>query len=273
MNTTHVITLDQMPPRSVVATFSDVHIPHHDERVLRLAVECAEYNGVTHTVANGDILDWGVGSRHPSKKARDTIDYGTLEKSVRRGKWFIDWLRSKDCHYLLGNHEKWGEDAIREDPELSALHPMDLVALPRDGVGWRVLPSNSRLRLGSFVWEHGHGIWPRGAGGANPGARVKAVAPQQVTFVGHLHRNFRNWWTVLDQQGVEQVYGVVGAGHLSLTHTHEDYAGGYPGWQQSFLLHYVYEVNGRPRMTVDQVVILRDHRDRPYFHYNGRLYK
>lgn len=262
-----------MPGRSVVLTINDVHVPHQDNRALKLIVSAAEDNGCTHVVANGDLHDCGVGSRHPSKKARDTIQWGTLGKSTKAGDWLWKWIRSKRAFWLRGNHEKWVEDKIAEDPALAEVQPEDLLGLPRNGEGWEVLPSNSRLRLGSFVWEHGHGIFPKGNGGQNPAARIKSAAPHQVTFIGHLHRNFRAWWTMPDERGVDRVYGAMGNGHLSLPQSHEDYAGGYPGWQQSASLHYVYELGGRPRMTVDQIVILRDHRDRPYFEYRGRLYR
>ncbi len=272
MNTTQILTLDDMPHGSVVAQFNDVHVPHHDDKALRLAVDACEAAGVTHVILNGDIHDCGVGSRHPGKKARDTIEWGTLAKSTKRGQWFFDWARTRNCYYLLGNHEKWIEDRIAEDAALSAVQPMDLLGLPRDGEGWSVLPSNSRLRLGNFVWEHGHGLFPRGTGGSNPGARIKSIAPQQITFIGHLHREFATYWTTQDERGVDKVFAAFGNGHMSLPQSHEDYAGGYPGWQQSFALYYVYAVNKRPRMTRDSVLIHRDHKDRPFFQYQEKVY-
>lgn len=272
MNTTKVITLDDMPGRSVIAQFNDVHIPHDDHRALKLAVECAEDNGCTHTILNGDILDSGQASRHPNKKALDTINLGAMDKAINPGRWFLNWARSKQCYYLLGNHERWAEALISSDPALSAVQPMDLFRLPRDGEGWTVLPSNSRLRLGSFVWEHGHGIFPSGTGGQNPGARIKSVAPQQTTFIGHLHRDFFLPWTTPNELGIDKIHAAYGTGHMSLTKAHEGYAGGYPGWQQSFRMTYIYEVDKRPRMTTDSIIIHRDHRNRPVFEYRGKVY-
>jgi hypothetical protein len=269
---TRILTLDDIPGRSVIAQFNDVHIPYHDERALRLAVECCEDAGTTHVILNGDIHDCGVGSRHPSKKARDTIKWGTLAKSTKKGQWFFDWARSKQCYLLFGNHEKWLEDKINDDPALSAVHPIDLIALPRHGEGWEVLPSNARLRLGAFVWEHGHGIFPKGNGGQNPAARIKATVPHQVTFIGHLHRDFGVPWTLPDDRGIDKVFGAFGTGHMSRRDAHDEYAGSYPGWQQSFRLHRVYEVNNRPRLTHDAVLVHRDHRDRPVFEYGSRVY-
>jgi hypothetical protein len=272
MSTTRTIGLDDVPGRSVILTCNDIHIPYHDDRACRLMVECAEDNGCTHVIPNGDILDSGIGSGIPSKKAIDTIAWGTLAKSAHQGKWLTDWFRTKRCWYLLGNHEKWIERFIQQDPAMAALQPMDLFGLPRDGEGWDVLPSNSRLRLDTYVWEHGHGIFPRGTS-ANPGGRIKAVAPQQTTFIGHLHRDFVTSWTTQNHKGIEVTFQAHGAGHISQTASHEDYAGGYPGWQSSFLMQYCYEVKNRPRITTDHVLIHRDGKDRPIFEYRGKVYR
>lgn len=268
-----MIGLDEIPSRSVVGVINDVHIPHEDTRAVKLAIECFEDNGVTHMIADGDIHDCGIASPIKSKKAHDVMQWGTLERSSKKGKYLFDWLRTRTTYFLFGNHEAWLEKFLQEDPALSAVDPMDLLALPRNGEGWTVLPSNSRLRYGSFVIEHGHGVFAKGNGGSNPASRIKAVAPQQVTLIGHLHRDFRAVWTIPNSRGIDVLYGCSGAGHMSKIESHEDYMGGYANWQQSFRILYPYEVDSRIRMTIDHILIHRDHRDRPYFEYKGKVYK
>ena len=263
----------EVPTGSVIGVFSDVHIPIHDEAVLRLVVECCEDVGVTHVVANGDILDCGVGSRHPSKRARDSIDMGDLKRSVEPGRWFLNWMRTRPCWFVRGNHERWLEDKIAEDPALRAVTPEALLGIPENGDGWEVLPSGSCLRLGSLVIEHGDGIWPSGSGGQNPGARAKQVAPDQTTIVGHLHRKFMSVWTTRDEDGVPRSRAVYGNGHLSKETAHREYAGTYPGWQQSFALIRVWQDRGKLRYTVDQPEIHRDTDGEPVFEYAGRVYR
>lgn len=264
------LTRAEVPGGSTIAVFHDVHIPHHDEVALRLAVECCEDVGVTHVVLNGDIADCGVSSRHEGKRARDTIELGTLAESVEPGRWFYDWARTRPCWLLRGNHEHWVEERIATDPTLAAVTVEDLLGLPRGG--WEVLDSDSRLRLGSLVMEHGHQLFP-GNGGANPGMRIRSLAPNQTTLIGHLHRRFATWWTVQNDDGIPKTYAAMGGGHMSIEDRHSGYAGGYPGWQQSFEIITVWYDGDRPRFTIDQIEIHRDHRGRPIFEYRGRIHR
>lgn len=274
MNTSHILTLDDVPGRSVIFKINDIHIPFQDKRALSLAVECAEDNCATHAFLLGDIFDCGVGSKIAGKKARDTIKLGTLPRSIDSGRWFVDWARSRSqCIFFRGNHEAWLEQIIAEDPALAGVTPEDLLGLPGSDDKWTVLSSLSRARLFHFVWEHGHKIFSKGNGGPNPGAKIKGTAPNQVTYVGHLHRRFSTWWTTTNEKGVGKLYAAEGDGHMSITKTHEDYVGGYPNWQQSFSLQYVYEISNRPYITTDHIMILRDNRDRPFFEYRGTVYK
>src|SRR5262249_42925735 len=151
------LTRTEVPDGSVIAVLSDIHVPHHDDRAIRLVIECCEDVGVTHVVLNGDIADCGVGSRHPSKRARDAIEVGTLAASVKPGRWIYDWARTRPCWKIRGNHAAWIEQRIAEDPILTAVTPEALLGLPESGAGWEVLPSKSSLRLGSLSIEHGDG--------------------------------------------------------------------------------------------------------------------
>lgn len=258
----------------LIAVINDIHIPHHDDPACRLFVECCEREGVNIVIPNGDIHDCGPASRHPDKKAAEILEVGTLAESAAPGRWLIDWFRTRECHYPLGNHERWVERAIANDPVLAdTATVMGLLGLPEDGDGWRVYPSSARLRFGSCVIEHGHGIFPSGSGGQNPGSRIKSLAPNQTTSIGHLHRKFAMFWTTPDKYGVPQTHAAIGNGHMSIPESHEGYAGAYPGWQQSFELIRVWMDGKTPRYTIDQPEIFRDRRGRPLFEYNGRKYK
>ncbi len=258
---------------SVIAVLSDVHVPSHDAEALKLVIECCEVAGVTHVILNGDIADCGPASRHAGKKRRAVLDEGSLRESVDKGAWLFNWARTRPCIYLLGNHERWVEDCIAESPELKGSSVMHLMGLPDDGDGWQVLPSKSRIRLGSRCWEHGDGMFPSGSGGMSPGNRIKGLAPDQTTSVGHLHRKFATFWSSPDEHEVPRTRGAYGNGHLSKPESHEDYAGTYLNWQQSFELTRVYWLDGKPRFTTDQPEIHRDRRGRPVFEFNRRVYR
>jgi predicted phosphodiesterase len=258
----------------VIGLLSDIHVPYHDAAAVRLAIECMEREGVNKVILNGDIADSGPASRHPKKQAQEILRWGTLANSVDPGRWIFEWARTREAHYMLGNHEKWVENQIETDPALAdTATAVGLLGLPEDGDGWRVYASTDRLRFGSCVIEHGHGIFPSGSGGTNPGSRIKSVAPDQTTNIGHLHRKFAMFWTTFDHNEVLRTHAAIGNGHLSKPEAHEDYAGHYPGWQQSFELIRVWMDGKTPRYTIDQPEIFRDRRGRPVFEYNGKVYR
>lgn len=267
------LTEKHVPSGSKIAVFSDLHIPHVDVPAVKLAIECCEREGVTHIFPNGDIGDCGPVSRHEEKQKRAILDEGSLQESVFPGLWFYEWARTRPCILTRGNHEAWVEKAIASSPAMKGRSPESLMGLWEDGDGWIVLPSKSRIRLGSRCWEHGDGLFAGGSGGANPGARIRTLAPDQTTSIGHLHRKFAHFWTSYDENGIPRTRGAYGNGHLSIPEAHEDYAGTYVNWQQSFEITRVYWVDGKPRFTTDQPEIFRDKRGRPYFEYNGKVYR
>jgi hypothetical protein len=270
---TRRLTHREVPDGSIIGVLSDIHIPHHDEVAVRLAIECMERVGVTHVILNGDIADCGPASRHPDKKAVAILDEGCLKESVASGLWIYEWARTRPCFYTLGNHEAWVENYIKKSPELRGTSAESLLGLWENGDGWEVLPSLSRIRLGSRNWEHGDGFFKKGDGGANPGAKMRSKAPDTSDSIGHLHRMFAMYWTSEDGEGVRRTRGKFGNGHLSLPEAHHDYMGTYQNWQTSFEITRVYRVNGKPRFTTSQPEIHRDKRNRPYLEHEGVLYR
>jgi predicted phosphodiesterase len=269
---TRRLSKKEVPDGSLIAVFSDIHIPHHDERAVQLAVECCEDQGVTHVILNGDIADCGPASRHEKKKRRAVLDEGDLKASVAAGLWIFEWARTRPCWYILGNHEAWVEDYISDNPETRGSSVMSLMGLPEHGDGWEVLPNRSRISYGNRVWEHGNALFPSGAGGSNPQNRVKQLVPDRTTSIGHLHKKFASFWTTPDEEGNLRTRGIYGNGHMSNPESHEDYAA-YASWQTSFELTRVYYVNGKPRFTTEQPEIHRDNNNKPVFEYGGKIYR
>ncbi len=268
----HRLNETDVPSGSIIGVLSDIHIPSHDEHAMRLVVDCLEDAGVTHVFLNGDIADCGPASRHPDKRQRAMLNEGDLRESVAPGLWIYEWARSKRCIYTLGNHEAWVVDLIAKSPELRGTPATELMGLPRDGDGWTVLPPLSRVRMGSRCWEHLDGFFKTGNGGANPCARIKAMAPDQTTSGGHLHRRASLFWTNEDEYGIPKTHGAYINGHLSLPSTHSEYMGSYMNWQQSFEITRTWDDGGRPRFTTDQVEIYRTKQGRPIFEYAGKVY-
>lgn len=270
---TRHLTRADVPDGTVIGVLSDIHVPYHDEHAVRLAIECIEDAGASLIILNGDIADCGPSSRHQGKRQRDILRWGSTANSIAQGAWIYEWARTKRCIYLLGNHEAWVENEIAESPTMNAATPESLMGLPENGDGWEVLPDLSRIRIGSRVWEHGSGLFKTGTPGANPGARMKAKAPDQTTSVGHCHIKNASFWTTEDEYGITRTRGGFFNGHLSRPEAHGEYAGTYIQWQQSFEITRAYWVDDRPRFTTDQPEIHRDKNGRPVFEYNGKVYR
>lgn len=269
---TRRLSTKEVPDNSLIAVFSDVHIPHHDEKSLRLMIDCCEAEGVTHVILNGDIADCGPASRHPKKKRLAELDEGALRESIAPGLWFYEWARTRPCWYILGNHEGWVEDYINLSSELRGMEAIELMGLPADGDGWEVLPNRSRLMYGTRCWEHGNRLFPTGGGGPNPWNTIKKKAPNRTTSIGHLHTTFSVPWTVPDADDVPVTHAAIGNGHISRPEAHEDYAAD-ANWQVSFELTRVNIVGRKPMFTTYQPMIQRDARNRPVLEFNGRVYR
>lgn len=269
---TRRLTNKEVPDGSRIGVLHDIHIPHHDERALRLVIECMEDAGVTHVVLLGDIADCGPASRHEDKRASAAFDEGDLKESIAPGYWIYEWARSRPCIYVHGNHEGWVHKSIAKSPEMRGSSASSLMGLWEDGDGWEVLAPKSVVTIGNLGLEHGDKLFPQGNGGQNPGMRIKQLVPDRTTLIGHLHRRFGIYWSTPDERGVYRTRGAVGGGHMSLPEAHEGYVG-YPNWQQSVEIVDIWHEGPRARFNIHEIEIHRNKRNRPIFHFEGKTYE
>lgn len=259
----------ELPDGSLIAFFSDVHGGIHDEPALRVAIEVCEAAGVTHIIGGGDILDCGVASRHDEKAKKAQIEWGKLIKEVDSARWFLNWMATRPCTYLLGNHEAWLANAIEADPKFCHMSFGEVLRIPSS---IEVLPQYSMIRIGSLVLEHGDAIFPKSSGGKNPAARLLDLFPDQSTIIGHLHHADSSFRTYVGEDGVTRYRRAEVNGHLSLIHKHKSYAGRHPNWQQRICLIRIWYFAGKPRWTIYPVDIWRDPRNRPVAEWEGRIF-
>ncbi len=262
-------TKEELPDDSLVAFYSDVHGGIHDDRACKVSAEVCEAAGVTHFILGGDGLDCGVASRHDDKRKKAEIDFGTLKKERDTFDWFLRWMATRPCRYILGNHEAWLVNKLALDPALCHLSFAEVMRIP---AGIEILPQYSQIRIGSLVVEHGDAIFPKSSGGKNPAARLLDLFPDQSTIIGHLHHADSSFRTSVGEDGVPRYRRAEVNGHLSLIHKHMGYAGRHPNWQQRFLLIRIWYFGGKPRFTIIPVDIFRDSKNRPIAEYEGRVY-
>lgn len=263
----------EVPGGSVMMWLSDVHIPIHHRPALELAIECAEVEGVTHVVPGGDIFDFNCLSQHPKDPDR-VLDAGTILEEVEPGRDILNWFATRTSYFLWGNHENRLKRFIAKDGIALYGGPAgDLAAMTKLPAAIEVIPEETELRLGNLVLTHGHLEFGKGTGGKYPAQRLLDMAPDQSTIAGHVHRYSYANRTSRDENGVLRTRAATTMPHMSIEERHHGYAGKHPNWQMGFGIIRVWYEGNRPRWHVYPVEVLFDRRNRPYFEFNGKVYR
>lgn len=260
------------PDGTLAMWISDVHIPIQDDPALRLAVECAERMGVTRVVAGGDILDMNCLSKH-AKESRRTVEHATVLEEVEPGRWFLDWLATKQTDFIIGNHEDRLKRFIDENPAFHGSVASNFGAVVQLPSGINVLPQGGEVRLGNLSARHLDAEFKRSTGGKYPAQRLLDMLPDQSTIGGHLHRISQARRTTRDEDGIRRTRCAWVMGHMSIEEMHYGYVSTAPNWQTGFGLIRVFWEDGRPRWSVYPVEVLFDRYNRPYFEFGGHVYR
>jgi hypothetical protein len=260
------------PDGTLICVFNDSHCGIMDGSAASLMVECAEKEGASFIIGNGDVADCASVSPHELKQKKAVYNYGALEGELKRDRWLIDWMATRPGKALLGtgNHEDWINDLALRNGLTGTLTVRSALQVP---ACVEVLPHGYQIKLGSLVIEHGDLIFPRGMGGVNLARSILLKYPSQTTIAGHFHRQQSALRTEVDHSGSFRSFGAFPLGHLSLPREHREYAGRDPDWQQGFGLIRVWYDGKSPRFTIHQIEIHRDRYNKPIFEFNGHLYR
>lgn len=173
-----------------VAILPDVHIPHHSEHALDLALEHCQSWRPTHILFNGDLLDAAQCSQYDRDPARinkladDCDKVSTLLKTIRKE------FATARVIYKCGNHD----DRVRRyvwqhAPELAGLPQVTLqqfLGLDEIGVQW--VASSTRIKLGALVVIHGHEYRTRYSGGLTSPATTLFRKAKSLILASHHHQ-------------------------------------------------------------------------------------
>jgi predicted phosphodiesterase len=165
---------------------SDVHIPHHDEKSLLLALQYAIKQGYKDfVILNGDILDayqLSAFVRDPRER-----DFGHELKLMRE---FLGELARHFGHvlYKLGNHERRYESYMRlKAPELLDIDEFSWSHLLRcHETGVTLIPDRQVIHAGELTILHGH-EYGRGVFSPVNAARGMYLRAKACSLSGHLH--------------------------------------------------------------------------------------
>jgi len=264
------LTRAECPDGTLILWASDIHVPIHHEPVCRLMVECAERTGVSRVVMGGDGLDMNCLSKH-AKESRRTVEHATILEEVEPGRWLLDWFASKETDWLLGNHEDRLKRFIDENPAFHgsvASNFAQMVGMPA-----RINVLDGEVRLGNLSMFHGHHEFKNGTGGKYPAHKILDMFPDQSSIHGHLHRKATAYRTTRDEFGIPRTRRVWSMGHLSHEHMHYGYVSRVPNWQMGFGLIRAFWEDDRPRWSVYPIEVLFDRYNRPFFEFDGWVYR
>jgi metallophosphoesterase superfamily enzyme len=267
---TKKLTRQDCPDGTLMLWASDIHIPIQNDPVCRLMVECAERSGVTRVIAGGDILDMNCLSLH-AKESRRTVEHATILEEVEPGRWLLDWMATKQCDLILGNHEDRLKRFVDENPAFHGSVASNFAKVCELPSGINVL--DGEVRLGNLSMFHGHAEFKNGTGGKYPAQKILDMFPDQSSICGHLHRKSTAYRTTRDEDSVPRTRRAWTMGHLSHEHMHYGYVGRSPNWQVGFGLIRVWWDDERPRWTVYPIEVLFDRYGRPTFEWEGKIYK
>lgn len=169
----------------------DIHYPKVNRQALRCFLSFLAENPPDYFVFGGDQLDMASISHHNKKKplfkgeAAYLRDIRGFDDAVLKP---IEALIGKDCekHWIIGNHERFEQDLVEEQPELSELvDHVSLLGLEKRG--WAVTTLGHSVRIGKLTIVHGEILTGIGnQAGAFPSKKAVELYAGNV-LAGHTH--------------------------------------------------------------------------------------
>lgn len=250
----------------------DLHFPVHDEVAVDLMCRAAEDYGIDQVITIGDTLDMYAFSGF-QKDAKRMVENGALQKEVDAARPFALWCskRRLGWKYLQGNHENRLTHFINKNPGLLG-SSFGLKSLLDDSFlkNCELYAHGTRICLNpGVVIEHGDDV--KKSLQQNAASLILKDFPEQTTIIGHAHRVQSSHKTVW-VEGMPVIRSAYIVGHMS-----NEFKQAYidnPQWQLGFMIIHVFKDGGRQRrFEFIQVKMDRDRWGRPFFLFNGKVYR
>lgn len=170
-----------------VAVLSDIHIPFHDLKTLKIALKYIDKFNPDCILLNGDVLDFEAISHWPSAPGRpDTF------MELQLGREFLWHLRQRypksRIVFKEGNHDQRYEKYLMEyAPKLFNIDAAKFswhVALGVNGIGVEMVGDQRIVQVGKLSVLHGHEVR---LAGVHP-ARSLFTKLLITAMAGHCHR-------------------------------------------------------------------------------------
>jgi len=129
-----------------VVVFPDVHYPHQDEKAFRCALNVIKELKPTGFLLLGDFVEGSSVSHWQwSKKKRPPLEYQLpfIDKEIEAGNVgldrideVLDKVKCRKKQYAQGNHEKWFDHFVEENPYLEDYHSRTAFKFDERGYEW-----------------------------------------------------------------------------------------------------------------------------------------
>lgn len=135
-----------MSIKDTVVVFPDIHFPNHDEKAFKCALKVIETIKPSAFLLLGDTIDGeSVSHWQWAKKKRPPLEYQLpyIKAEIRAGNEGLDRidevLDKVNCtkkQFTQGNHEKWFDHFVEENPYLSDYHSKKAFRFKERGYKW-----------------------------------------------------------------------------------------------------------------------------------------
>lgn len=173
--------------QSKTLIISDLHIPYHDVKAIKTALQYGLDKDVNCILINGDLLDFALISRH-ERDWRQRMPHEEFEAARKFLVMLRELFPTAKIVFKEGNHderwEKWlfvKAPELFGDPEFKIETRLRLAELKID-----IVKDKRLVELGKLTVLHGHEMFG-GSGGVNP-ARATFLKTLDSVLVGHYHK-------------------------------------------------------------------------------------
>jgi len=150
-----------------VVVFPDIHFPNHDEKAFKCALNVIKAVEPTAFLLLGDVIDGeSVSHWQWRKKKRPPLEYQLpfIEKEIKQGNLGLDRIDKvleevgcKKKQFAQGNHEKWFDHFVEENPYLEHYGSRKAFKFDERGYEWHSYGDVFRV-FGSklYAYHGGH---------------------------------------------------------------------------------------------------------------------
>lgn len=165
---------------------SDIHIPHHDQAALALALAYTADAKPDVIVLNGDIADFN----NVSKYSRDPHEITTFSDELTETRDFLRLVREQhpdaEIKFTVGNHEiRLERYLLNQAPELSSLPELSISSLLHlEEFGIDYFDYSDKIKLGDLEVFHGEIVKTH----SGESARAHMLKRGGSVLIGHVHK-------------------------------------------------------------------------------------